>query len=108
MTKYELAGGGVVPLRVAICATVHRVVTPPAGPKRISVPLFFSARLDATIPLPSLPEEVAAEAHGPASDPDNPLFLDVGTNVLKSRLRSHPDAACRYYADLLESGAARP
>ncbi|WP_136617323.1 MULTISPECIES: isopenicillin N synthase family dioxygenase [Mesorhizobium] len=87
-------------------ATVHRVVTPPAGVERISVPFFFSARLDATIPLLSLSEELATQARGPASDPDNPLFRDVGTNVLKSRLRSHPDVARRHYADLLETGAA--
>lgn len=86
-------------------ATVHRVVTPPAGVERISVPFFFSARLDATIPLLNLPGELAAEARGPASDPDNPLFRDVGSNVLKSRLRSHPDVARRHYADLLETGA---
>ena len=85
-------------------ATVHRVVTPPAGVERISVPFFFSARLDATIPLLSLPEELAGEARGPASDPDNPLFRNVGTNVLKSRLRSHPDVARQHYADLLETG----
>ncbi|WP_027035612.1 isopenicillin N synthase family dioxygenase [Mesorhizobium ciceri] len=87
-------------------ATVHRVVTPPAGVERISVPFFFSARLDATIPLLGLSEELAAQARGPASDPDNPLFRDVGTNVLKSRLRSHPDVARRHYADLLEAGTA--
>ena len=57
-------------------ATVHRVVTPPAGVERYSVPFFFSARLDATIPLLTLPEELRAEAHGPESDPDNPLFRD--------------------------------
>lgn len=85
-------------------ATVHRVVTPPAGVERISVPFFFSARLDATIPLLELPEELAGEARGPASDPENPLFRNVGTNVLKSRLRSHPDVARRHYADLLETG----
>ncbi|TIX81884.1 MAG: isopenicillin N synthase family oxygenase, partial [Mesorhizobium sp.] len=54
----------------------------------------------------TLPEELAAEARGPASDPDNPLFRDAGTNVLKSRLRSHPDVARRYYADLLETRAS--
>jgi isopenicillin N synthase-like dioxygenase len=85
-------------------ATVHRVVTPLAGVERISVPFFFSARLDATIPLLGLSEELAAQARGPASDPDNPLFRDVGINVLKSRLRSHPDVARRHYADLLETG----
>lgn len=88
-------------------ATVHRVITPPAGVERISVPFFFSARLDATIPLLTLPEELAREAQGPASDPDNPLFRNVGTNVLKSRLRSHPDVARRHYADLLNSTLAQ-
>lgn len=83
-------------------ATVHRVVTPPAGVERYSVPFFFSARLDATIPLLDLPDDLAAEAAGAASDPDNPLFRDVGVNVLKSRLRSHPDVAQRHYADILE------
>jgi isopenicillin N synthase-like dioxygenase len=97
---FELASNGY------LRATVHRVVMPPAGVERISVPFFFSARLDATIPLLTLPEELAAEARGPASDPDNPLFRDVGTNVLKSRLRSHPDVARRHYADLLETRAS--
>jgi isopenicillin N synthase-like dioxygenase len=85
-------------------ATVHRVVTPFAGVERLSVPFFFGARLDATIPLLELPPHLAAEARGPASDPENPLFRDVGFNVLKSRLRSHPDVARRHYADLLETG----
>lgn len=87
-------------------ATVHRVVAPPAGVDRISVPFFFSARLDATIPLLDLPEDLAREATGPASDPDNPLLRDVGANVLKSRLRSHPDVAQRHYGDL-PAGAAQ-
>jgi len=82
-------------------ATMHRVVTPAADIERLSVPFFFGARLDATVPLVSLPPALAAEARGPASDPDNPLFRDVGSNVLKSRLRSHPDVARRHYADLL-------
>ncbi|PSJ58906.1 isopenicillin N synthase family dioxygenase [Pseudaminobacter soli (ex Li et al. 2025)] len=85
-------------------ATVHRVVTPPAGVQRLSVPFFFGARLDATVPLLELPPHLAEEARGPASDPENPLFRDVGFNVLKSRLRSHPDVARRHYADLLETG----
>ncbi|PZO80602.1 MAG: 2-oxobutyrate oxidase [Mesorhizobium amorphae] len=88
-------------------ATVHRVATPPEGVERISVPFFFGARLDATIPLVDLPDELAVQATGPASDPDNPLLRDVGFNVLKSRLRSHPDVAQRHYADLLESGFLR-
>ncbi|KAB0679112.1 isopenicillin N synthase family dioxygenase [Aureimonas leprariae] len=81
-------------------ATVHRVVAPTAGVERISVPYFFGAGLDASVPLLRLPETLAAEAPGPASDPENPLLRNVGENVLKSRLRSHPDVAQRHYADL--------
>jgi isopenicillin N synthase-like dioxygenase len=81
-------------------ATVHRVVTPPAGTDRVSVAFFLGARLDATVPLLHLPPALAAEAHGPARDPANPLLHEVGWNYLKARLRSHPDVAQRFYADL--------
>lgn len=83
-------------------ATVHRVVSPPAGADRISIAFFFSARLDAEIPLLPLRPDLAALARGPASDPLNPLFRDVGINQLKQRLRSHPDVAAAHYSDLLE------
>jgi isopenicillin N synthase-like dioxygenase len=87
-------------------ATLHRVITPPAGRERISAVFFLGARLDAKVPLLSLPPELAAKARGPDRDPNNPLFRDVGQNYLKGRLRSHPDVAQRYYADLVEPGAA--
>ena len=87
-------------------ATVHRVVTPPAGRDRLSVAFFLGARLDATVPLLDPPPDLAAEARGPASDPDNPLFRDVGRNYLKGRLRSHPDVAARFYGDLATTGSA--
>jgi isopenicillin N synthase-like dioxygenase len=86
-------------------ATVHRVVTPPAGSQRFSVAFFLSARLDATVPLLALPPELAAEARGPESDPENPLLRNVGKNALEGRLRSHPDVALRHHPDLLEAGA---
>jgi isopenicillin N synthase-like dioxygenase len=82
-------------------ATLHRVVTPPAGTDRISVAFFMGARLDATVPLLRLPADLAAEARGPERDPNNPLFNDVGRNYLKGRLRSHPDVARRHHADLI-------
>lgn len=82
-------------------ATVHRVQSPPAGSERLSIAFFLGARLDAVVPLYPLPAELLREARGPASDPDNPLFLDVGWNYLKGRLRSHPDVARRFYADAL-------
>ena len=82
-------------------ATVHRVVSPKVGRDRYSVAFFLGARLDATVPLLDLPPALAAEAKGPASDPENPLFRNVGANYLKGRLRSHPDVAQRHHADLL-------
>jgi isopenicillin N synthase-like dioxygenase len=87
-------------------ATVHRVVTPPAGRERLSVAFFLSARLDAVVPLLELPPELAREARGPESDPDNPLLREVGKNALKGRLRSHPDVARRHHPDLVEAGSS--
>ena len=86
-------------------ATVHRVVSPPSGRDRLSIAFFLGARLDAVVPVYQLPSELAAQALGPASDPLNPLLRDVGWNYLKGRLRSHPDVAQRYYADILRNSA---
>ncbi|MCH4897343.1 isopenicillin N synthase family oxygenase [Pseudomonas sp. B707] len=80
-------------------ATVHRVVSPPVGSERLSIAFFLGAQLDAVMPLYPLPTALLREARGPASDPLNPLFRDVGWNYLKGRLRSHPDVAQRFYAD---------
>ncbi len=78
-------------------ATYHRVSSPPAGIERLSCAFFMAAQLDATVPLLPLPAELAKQAKGPASDPLNPLFYQVGQNVLKGRLRSHPDVAAAHY-----------
>ena len=94
---FELASNGY------LRATVHRVLTPPAGTDRLSVPFFFGARLDGTIPVLTLPPDLAAGARGLTQDPMNRMFREVGRNQLKSRLRSHPDVAQRHHADLLES-----
>jgi isopenicillin N synthase-like dioxygenase len=84
-------------------ATMHRVVTPPAGVDRLSAAFFLGARLDATVPLLPLPPALAAQARGPERDPNNPLFREVGQNYMKGRLRSHPDVARRHHADLIDS-----
>ncbi|WFU05183.1 isopenicillin N synthase family oxygenase (plasmid) [Rhizobium sp. CB3171] len=83
-------------------ANIHRVVTPPAGGDRLSIPFFLGANLAATIPVLDLPPALAAEVRGVTQDPLNPLFREVGRNVLKSRLRSHPDVAQAHHADLLQ------
>jgi len=82
-------------------ATVHRVMTPPAGSERLSAAFFLGARLDAIVPILLLPPALAAEALGPERDPKNPLIREVGLNYLKGRLRSHPDVAQRHHADLV-------
>jgi isopenicillin N synthase-like dioxygenase len=89
-------------------ATLHRVLSPPAGTQRFSAAFFLSARLDATVTALPLPPALAAQARGPERDPSNPLHREVGQNQLKGRLRSHPDVARRHYADLLAQGASDP
>lgn len=94
----EVATGGY------LRASVHRVVSPRPGLERLSVAFFLGARLDAQMPALSLPPALAAETRGVTVDPDNPLFSQVGLNALKGRLRSHPDVAARYHADLVGRG----
>ena len=81
-------------------ATVHRVISPIIGSDRISIPFFFNPALDASIPTLELPTEFQAEAAGITADPANPIFRTYGENVLKSRLRAHPDVAAIHHPDL--------
>ena len=67
-------------------ATLHRVVSPKAGVERYSCAFFMAAQLDATVPLLQLPAHLAQEAKGPASDPLNPLFYQVGEKRIKRPL----------------------
>jgi isopenicillin N synthase-like dioxygenase len=83
-------------------ATVHRVISPSIGSDRISIPFFFNPALDATIPVVPLPQTLQSEATGITPDPDDSPILQVyGENVLRYRLRAHPDVAAIHHADLL-------
>ncbi len=82
-------------------ADVHAAVSPPAGMERYSIAFFLGASHEGTIPLIDLPPELKGSERGVSSDPNNPMFRDVGTNHLKARLRSHPDVARAHYADVL-------
>lgn len=82
-------------------ATVHRVLSPAPGTDRISVPFFYNPALSANIPVLQLPPDLATEATGVTADPANPIHSTYGANLLKSRLRAHPDVAARHHADLL-------
>lgn len=72
-------------------ATKHRVLAPEAGTDRISVPYFHNPSLHSTFPTIALPPELAAEARGITEDQDNPILGVYGFNMLKPRLRAHPD-----------------
>jgi isopenicillin N synthase-like dioxygenase len=90
-------------------ATEHRVSLHGQAGDRLSVPYFFNPRLDAQIPVLSLPDELAArtdEHWTPSHDPADPMFSVYGRNAWKSRLRAHPDVAAAhgYSADRLENG----
>ena len=86
-------------------ASSMRVVPSAPGQERLSIAFFLGAQLDAVVPVYPLPEALAREARGPATDPHNPLLRDVGWNYLKGRLRSHPDVAERYYQDVFRERA---
>ncbi len=82
-------------------ATVHRVRSPEPGTDRISVPFFYNPALSSNIPVLQLPGDLAAQASGVTDDPANPIHSTYGENLLKSRLRAHPDVAAIHHADLL-------
>jgi isopenicillin N synthase-like dioxygenase len=84
-----------------LVATIHRVQAPPPGVDRYSVPFFWSPRLDAVIDPVPLPPELKAEARGISDDPANPLLASYGMNMLKGRMRAHPDVTERHYPELL-------
>ncbi len=79
-------------------ATPHRVKSPPPGVERQSIAYFFNPKLEAKFePIP-LPPELAKQAKGAQNiDPNDPVFNVVGENILKTRLRAHPDVAAKFY-----------
>ncbi|BEI80826.1 hypothetical protein CcaverHIS002_0113550 [Cutaneotrichosporon cavernicola] len=84
-------------------ATVHRVIAPTAPNERISVPMFFNPSLDARFPKLELPEELKEEG-AYEQDPNDVIHEVYGDNLLKSRLRAHPDVAAIHHPDLVKSG----
>ncbi|CUA87308.1 isopenicillin N synthase family dioxygenase [Pseudidiomarina woesei] len=80
-------------------ATNHKVESPTGGIERYSIAFFMAAQLSATVPVLPLPSHLKARALGPSTDPNNPLLTDVGNNVLKGRLRSHPQVTRKHYCD---------
>ncbi|MFI1918561.1 isopenicillin N synthase family dioxygenase [Nocardia sp. NPDC020380] len=86
-----------------LTATRHRVVSPPAGVDRYSVPFFLGPRLDAVVEPLQLPAELAERARGVSQEADNPLLAAFGENAVIGWLRSHPAVAQRWWSDVLEA-----
>ncbi len=95
-----MASGGYLRANVpprGVAASIHR----PAVSR-----ILPGCSLDSIVPVLDLPASLRAEVRGVTQDPANPLFREVAKNYLKSRLRSHPDVARKYHADLLEPSSA--
>ena len=82
-------------------ATVHLVIAPAECSERISGPFFFNPHLAAAVPRLDIAPEYGASARGVEQDPSNVIYDSYGENVLKSRLRAHPDVAEIHHPDLL-------
>ena len=78
-------------------------MSPPLGETRLSIPFFFNPALDSTVPRIELPPELARDARGVSQDPDNVISGTFGDNLLKARLRAHPDVAAAHHPDLIGS-----
>nr|WP_225953238.1 2-oxoglutarate and iron-dependent oxygenase domain-containing protein [Kibdelosporangium phytohabitans] len=83
-----------------LTATRHRVISPPAGVERFSIPFFLGPRLDAVVEPLTLPAGLAGQARGVSEEKDNPLHAQFGANALVGWLRSHPKVAERWWADV--------
>lgn len=81
-------------------ATLHRVLPSKVGTHRYSLAYFLNADLDRSVPALTLPDALQKLTPGITQDPNNPIYANVGKNLLKGRLRSHPDVAERFYADI--------
>ncbi len=84
-----------------VTAAHHHVVSPPPGARRISIPYFFSPRLDSIVRPIAMPAAIAAQARALDLDRADLDADDYGTSALNTLLRSHPAVAQRHHADLL-------
>jgi isopenicillin N synthase-like dioxygenase len=106
----EVATGGYLRAtehRVNLGASVSEALGAAEASERISVPYFFNPRLDAQLPVLSLPDELAARA-ARSEDPADPIFSVYGRNAWKSRLRAHPDVAAAHGHSTGSLGAENP
>lgn len=84
-------------------ATLHRVISPPAGTDRVSIPFFYNPALDARMPQLAVSPEFQTKARGLSVDPMNsPILETYGDNALRYRIRAHPNVVAMHHSDLLK------
>lgn len=89
---FELATNGY------LRANIHQVVRSKNSDSRYSIAYFITPSVFANeVPLLQLPSYLAQQALGPDSDPLNPMFTNLGKNVIKGRLRSHLSVTQQFY-----------
>ena len=76
------------------------MLAPEPGTDRISVPYFHNPALEAVFPKVELPAALAAQAPGITIDEANPILDVFGNNILKARLRAHPDVVSAHHPHL--------
>jgi isopenicillin N synthase-like dioxygenase len=82
-------------------AAQHRVISPPAGRDRVSVPFFFNPRLDYDIEPVDLPAHVRARGRAIELDSADRHTNRYGETFLNVLLRSHRPVAARHHPDLV-------
>lgn len=90
-----------------LIATPHRVLPTAAGDDRLSIPFFLYPNLGQDFPRLQLPAELQQRARGVGADlHGQEIFASTGLNVLKTRLRAHPNVTERHHAALASRVAA--
>lgn len=86
-------------------ATTHRVLNNSSGRDRYSMPFFFAPHLDADLtPIPKellakeLLDRMPKSVKTDISALQAKIYKKMGVNYFKSRLRSHPDVAARWWS----------
>lgn len=86
-----------------LVATPHRVLPSAPGVSRYSIPYFLAPDLDSTFPQIPLPPELAPQARGRGKDlGGGDIYDSSGLNLLKVKLRAHPETTRRYHQELGE------
>lgn len=66
-----------------------------------AVGVSFQPALEATFPKIELPAELAEQAPGITLDEANPILDVFGKNLLKARVRAHPDVVAAHHPHLI-------